>query len=88
MPRKPVAPTERKRAVRGSVESRYLLRLPAELAGLVGAAAKSDGVTVAEWWRAAAVAALMLRAEDAKRWAVIRDRQSPIASSRPSSRSS
>lgn len=42
----------------------YLLKLPAELDGLVRAAAKEDGVPLAEWWRAAGVAALMLRARE------------------------
>lgn len=42
----------------------YLLKMPAELEGLVRAAASADGVSLAEWWRAAARLALMARARE------------------------
>lgn len=54
--------TEPPRAPKGSTPERLLLSLPTELLGLTRAAAREDGVTVSEWWRAAAVSALMLRA--------------------------
>lgn len=42
--------------------AKLLLTLPPALDGMVRTAAKQDGVTVAEWWRAAAVLALRMRA--------------------------
>lgn len=51
---KPVADEDRVRAVRGSVEAAYLLKLPAELAREIRKAAKRAGISLAEWWREAA----------------------------------
>lgn len=49
---------ERARAHRGSVEATYLLKLPAELDQRVRDAAEADGLSLAEWWRQAAIARL------------------------------
>lgn len=46
-------PEDRQRALRGSVEERYLLKLPSELAARVKAAAEREGLSRAEWWRRA-----------------------------------
>lgn len=52
------------RAKKGSTPERLLLSLPTELLGLTREAAKQDGVTVSEWWRAAAHLALLSRARE------------------------
>lgn len=46
------------RAPYGSVETKVLLRLTKELDAAVREAAQEAGVTVSEWWRRAALAAL------------------------------
>lgn len=48
-----VVADDRERAVRGSIEARLLLRLPADLAKKSRAAAKREGVSLVEWWRRA-----------------------------------
>lgn len=68
---------DRKRARKGSVEARLLLRLPSALDGVVRTAAQEDGVSLAEWWRAAAVAALMLRAQEGAAWTGLIAKQQP-----------
>lgn len=45
----------RQRAIRGSVEERYLLKLQPELAKRVRRSAKQGAVSLAAWWRAAAI---------------------------------
>lgn len=48
----------RQRAPRGSVEGRYLLKLPAELLKAARRAAKRERVSLAEWFRRAVSDAL------------------------------
>lgn len=62
MPTKPPK-KKRGRPSLGISEAQTYLRLPSALDALVREAAKQDGVTVAEWWRAAAVLALRMRAQ-------------------------
>ncbi len=50
---------DRVRAKRGTIGSwKYVIRLPDELGNRVRKAAKREGVSLAEWWRRAAEAAL------------------------------
>lgn len=46
---------ERQRALRGSIGTAYLLKLPDELSEQVRRAAKRAKLSLAEWWRQAAV---------------------------------
>lgn len=62
---------------RNDAEVPYLLKMPAALDGVVRTAAQEDGVSLAEWWRAAAVAALMLRAQEGAAWTGLLDKQKP-----------
>lgn len=44
---------ERKRAPKGGVEARLLLRLPREMAEQAKEAARREGISISEWWRRA-----------------------------------
>lgn len=48
----------RERALRGSIEAKYLLKLPADLDKGARADAKRKGISVADWWRQAGQAML------------------------------
>lgn len=55
----------------------YRLQMPRALDELVRAAAEQDGVKLAEWWRAAAVGAILLRSQERAQWEELLERQRP-----------
>lgn len=58
-------------------ETAYLLKMPRALNELVRVAAEQDGVKLAEWWRAAAIGAILLRSQERARWEELLERQRP-----------
>lgn len=55
---------KRERALRGSIEATYLLKLPADLDSAARADAERRGVSLAEWWRMAGQRLLGRRRRD------------------------
>lgn len=49
-----MTPSRKRRAPKGGVEARLLLKLPAALAKMAKQTARMEGMSVSEWWRQAA----------------------------------